>query len=413
MKILIYSLNFHPELTGIGKYSGELAEWLAKKNHEVRVITAPPYYPNWKIGDGYKSWIWQFERLSNVSIWRCPVWIPARPSGIKRILHLLSFALGSIPIILLQILWRPSIVLVIEPPLFAAPLAILLAKICRSHSILHIQDYEIDAAFELGMLKGARLKNFVLHLEGFLMRSFDVVSTISSSMLNRAKKKGVESKRLLIFPNWVDVSAFHITNPEDERFEYRERLGIPHDKIVALYSGNMGAKQGLESLAELAIISNSNINLASVYFVFCGSGVGRNMLLEKTKNLTNVKFLDLQPMDLLPKFFNMIDIHLLPQRADIADLVMPSKLTGMLASGRPVLASANAGTELANVLDGLGIVTEPGNLNALFDGLRMLCSDPSLRLRLGIAGRAYAQNNLDREKLLFNFESYLLRLVKY
>jgi colanic acid biosynthesis glycosyl transferase WcaI len=412
MKILIYSLNFHPELTGIGKYSGELAEWLAKKNHEVRVITAPPYYPNWKIGDGYKSWLWRFERLSNVSIWRCPVWIPVRPSGIKRILHLLSFAFSSIPIALSQIFWRPNVVLVVEPPLFAAPLALILAKICHSRSILHIQDYEIDAAFELGMLKGARLRRFVLYLECAIMRSFDVVSTISSSMLSKAKNKRVESKKLLIFPNWVDVPAFDVSNSDDERFAYRERLGIPHDKIVALYSGNMGAKQGLESLAELAIMCNSNLNLASVYFVFCGSGVGREMLFERTQNLTNVKFLDLQPAALLPKFFNMIDIHLLPQRADIADLVMPSKLTGMLASGRPVLASANAGTELAKVLDGLGIVVEPGNLKALFDGFMRLYGDSALRSRLGIAGRIYAQKYLDREKVLFDFENYLLKLVK-
>lgn len=412
MKILIYSLNFHPELTGIGKYSGELAEWLAKKNHEVRVITAPPYYPNWKIGDGYKSWVWRFERQSDVSIWRCPIWIPSRPIGIKRIFHLLSFTCSSIPIALLHIFWRPNVVLVIEPPLFVAPCALVLAKICRSQSILHIQDYEIDAAFELGILKGAKLRSFILYLESTLMRGFDVVSTISKSMLSKAKKKKVESKRLLFFPNWVDVSAFDISNSGDERFTYRERLGIPHDKIVALYSGNMGTKQGLESLAELAIMCNSNLNLASVYFVFCGTGVGRDMLLARTQNLTNVKFLDLQPADLLPKFFNMIDIHLLPQRADIADLVMPSKLTGMLASGRPVLASTNSGSELANVLDGLGIVVEPGNLKALFDGLIKLYGDPALRSRLGAAGKAYAKKNLDREKLLFDFENYLLSLVK-
>lgn len=412
MKILIYSLNFHPELTGIGKYSGELAEWLAKKNHEVRVITAPPHYPNWKIGDGYKSWVWRFERLSNISIWRCPVWIPFRPSGIKRILHLLSFACSSIPIALLQIFWRPNVVLVVEPPLFAAPLALVLAKICRSRSILHIQDYEIDAAFELGLLKGAKLRSFVLYLESALMRSFEVVSTISSSMLSKAKKKRVESKRLLIFPNWVDVAAFDITNSDDERSTYRERLGIPHDKIVALYSGNMGTKQGLESLAELARMCNLNFNLASVYFIFCGSGVVRDTLYESTQNLTNVRFLDLQPADLLPKFFNMIDIHLLPQRADVADLVMPSKLTGMLASGRPVLASANTGTELANVLDGLGVVVEPGNLKALFDGFMKLYGDPALRSRLGLAGRTYAQKNLDREKILYDFENYLLKIVE-
>ncbi len=412
MKILIYSLNFHPELTGIGKYSGELAEWLVKNNHEVRVIAAPPYYPKWSIGDGYKSWVWRFERLSNVSIWRCPIWIPSRPSGIKRILHLLSFAFSSIPIALLQVLWRPNVVLIIEPPLFAAPLALVLAKICRSRSILHIQDYEVDAAFELGILKGAKLRNFVLYLESALMRRFDIVSTISGSMLSKAKLKKVDSKRLLFFPNWVDVSAFNVCNPDEEKFSYRKRLGIPCNGIVALYSGNLGAKQGLESLADLAVMCNSNFKSSSVYFIFCGDGVSKDMLVERTKDLKNVKFLDLQPAYLLPKFFNMIDIHLLPQRPGVADLVMPSKLTGMLASGRPVLALANAGTELANILDGLGVVVDPGNTRALFDAFVKLCGDPELRSSLGIAGKAYAQKNLDREKILCDFENYLLNLDK-
>lgn len=412
MKVLIYSLNFHPELTGIGKYSGELAEWLAKKKHEVRVITAPPYYPNWKIGNGYKSWLWLLERQHNINIWRCPVWIPARPSGIKRIFHLLSFACSSIPVAFFQILWRPNVVLVIEPPLFVAPIALILAKICHSHSILHIQDFEVDVAFELGILKRGQLKSLVLLLESALMQSFDVVSTISVNMLSRAKVKKVDSKRLLFFPNWVDVSIFNVGNSDEEKFAYRRRLGIPCNSIVALYSGNMGTKQGLESLAELAAMCNSNLESSSVYFVFCGDGIGKDMLVERTKNLINVKFLDLQPAYLLPKFFNMIDIHLLPQRADIADLVMPSKLAGMLASGRPVLAQAKGGTELATVLNGLGVVVEPGNIKVLFDAFTKLCGNPELRSSLGIAGKAYAKKNLDREKILFDFENYLLNLDK-
>lgn len=412
MKILLYSLNFHPELTGIGKYSGELAEWLAKNNHEVRVITAPPYYPAWKIGVTYRSWAWKFEQWRGVTILRCPIWVPSRPGGIKRIFHLLSFFCSSMPIALLQALWRPHVILVLEPPLIVAPVALAIAKVCKSKSILHIQDFEIDAAFELGILKGHKLRSIILDLESILMRRFDVVSTISNGMLSKARKKKVQDNRLLLFPNWVDTSVFNIMNPEAEKLRYRKLLGIPSDKIVALYSGNMGAKQGIEILAELANICASNLSSASIYFIFCGNGVARDALIEQTRKLSNVKFLDLQPAEMLPIFFNMIDIHLLPQRADVADLVMPSKLTGMFASGKPVLASANDGTELANVVEGRGIVVKPESLSDLFDGLLRLAENSALRKNLGDAGKIYAQKNLDREKLLFNFEDYLFKLVR-
>ena len=112
MKILLYGLNFTPELTGIGKYTGELAAWLAARGHAVRVVTAPPYYPAWKIADGFTN-RWGVEDLcggSSLQVWRCPLWVPRQPGGLKRLLHLASFALSSCPVMLRQIFWRPDVV---------------------------------------------------------------------------------------------------------------------------------------------------------------------------------------------------------------------------------------------------------------------------------------------------------------
>jgi colanic acid biosynthesis glycosyl transferase WcaI len=131
LKILLYGINFSPELTGIGKYTGELAVWLAARGHAVRVVTAPPYYPEWKVGAGFKNGHAVEATLNGASlrVWRCPLWVPAQPGGIKRLLHLASFALSSLPVMLRQIVWRPDVVWVVEPALFCAPAAVVVARL--------------------------------------------------------------------------------------------------------------------------------------------------------------------------------------------------------------------------------------------------------------------------------------------
>ena len=120
MKILIYGINYAPELTGIGKYSAEMAEWLAARGHSVSVVTAPPYYPQWRVHDGYRAGRYAREERAGVSVRRAPLWVPARPGGVKRLLHLASFALSSLPS-LLRAAGRPDVILVVEPARSARP----------------------------------------------------------------------------------------------------------------------------------------------------------------------------------------------------------------------------------------------------------------------------------------------------
>jgi len=418
MKIVIQSINFYPELTGIGKYNGEMASWLTSKGHLVRVITAPPYYPKWKISPGYKKYFWSKEIWCGVKVWRCPIWVPIKPNGITRLLHLASFALSSFPIMLWQIFWRPNIILTIEPPLFTAPVALVSARISRAKAILHIQDFEVDAAFDLGLLKGAWLKKIILDIEKFLLRRFDLVSTISGRMVDRAFSKGLIAENIFLFPNWADAQSefkssehYDISKAEPE-FAYRKYLNLPLDGVIALYSGNMGTKQGLEILSQVARkFQKCDDSLPKVHFVFCGDGVGRENLIMQCKDLNFVHFLDFQPSERLASFLAIADIHLLPQRADAADLVMPSKLTGMMASGRPVLVSTHSGTELSNVVQSCGMVVPPEDAQSFYEALIVLASDTDLRQRLGQEGFKYAINNLDRDKILLNFESKLKFLI--
>ena len=107
MKILVYGINYSPELTGIGKYTGEMVEWLAAQGHEVRVITAPPYYPQWQVGENYSAWRYKREEGA-ATVWRCPLYVPKQPSTLKRLLHLGSFAVSSFFPLMAQRRWKPD-----------------------------------------------------------------------------------------------------------------------------------------------------------------------------------------------------------------------------------------------------------------------------------------------------------------
>ncbi|CAB3768609.1 glycosyltransferase WbuB [Paraburkholderia humisilvae] len=405
MKILVYGINYAPELTGIGRYTADMAKSLVAAGHDVRVVCAPPYYPAWQVAPGYSSRRYAKERSEGVHIWRAPLWVPTRPKGARRLVHLASFALSSFPVLLRHVFWRPHAVLSIAPSLLNAPTGWLVARLSGAHAWLHVQDYEVDAAFKLGMLKGDWRKRMALSIERTLLRRFDTVSTISAKMIEHALRKGVSRNKVVHFANWVDTSAIHpLDSQAVARVPLRGELNIPADATVVLYSGNMGAKQGLEVLATAAA---SLAGRRDLVFVFCGQGPAKDGLTAVCGHLPNTRFIPLQPMDKLNELLNLADIHVLPQRADAADLVMPSKLTGMLASGRPVIAMAHEGTELFNTVAPRGVVVPPEALEPLVAAIDALAADPVRRAHLGRAGRDYALAALSRESVLGEFETTL------
>ena len=403
MRILIYSINYFPELTGIGKYNAEMAICLAAQGHEVSIITAPPYYPWWRVQQPYKSWMYRSEELAGVKVYRCPLWVPRQPSGVKRLLHLFSFALTSIPMLLLQFFKRPDVVIVLEPTLFCAPAALGMARISGTRTLLHVQDFEVDAALGLGMVNIRGVGCLAEKLERWLMTRFNCISTISENMVERLGKKGVAKEKRFLLPNWVDAQVIF---PLSKASEYRAKLGIGTETCVALYSGSMGEKQGLEILLEAARQLQTEPELL---LVLCGEGAARARFMKMGEDLPNIRWLPLQPLEKLNELLNLADIHLLPQRADVADMVMPSKLLGMLASGRPVLVTAYPGTQLAKVVSSCGKVVEPGNTQQFVKGLLELAHDRSQREQLGAAARNAARA-WDKASVLSDFEKHLQAL---
>ncbi len=394
MRILFYSVNFAPEPTGIGKYSGEMAAWLVDRGHMVRIVAAPPYYPQWKIDPAYAWPPYRREYWRGMEIWRAPLWVPKAVGGASRVLHLLSFAISSFPLMIRQVVWRPDVVVTVAPAFVCAPAGLLTARLCGARSWLHLQDFEVDLAFRMNLLKGKLLQRFVSGVERWVLRRFDSVSSISRRMVEQLLTKGVELKRARYFPNWVDISRI---KPSMRSNAYRSELAIAPDAKVVLFSGSLGGKQGLMVIPEAARLLT---NRPDIVFVVCGDGVVKPRLQAAASDLPNVRFLPLQPVERLGELLCMADMHLLPQSPGAADLVLPSKLSGMLASGRPVISTCRAGTELDAVVSKCGLVVPPQNGAALAAAVCRLADQTKLRSELGRRARAFAESNYERDAIL-------------
>lgn len=359
-KIILYGMNFAPEITGVGKYTGEIADYLTGQGADVTVVTTPPHYPGWSVRDGYTN-SYSVERKKNTTIFRVPLFLKENMGGIWRLIAPLSFAATSAPVVLWNILrYRPQIVICVEPTLFASPLAILAAKAVGARTVLHVQDLEVDAAFAVGHLKSLGVLTKAAYLfEKYTLKGFDRIITISERMAARLTQKTGKAEQVAIVRNWVDLEHIY---PLGRNSAYRQELGYADDDFIVLYSGNIGAKQGLDTLLDAASKLDQN---GKIKFIIAGEGPAKRGLVEKYGKLAHVSFLPFQPYEKFNEFMNLASLHALPQERGAADLVLPSKLGGMLASGAPVVVTADEGTELANFLGDSAIITPPGDADAL------------------------------------------------
>lgn len=401
MKILVYGINYSPELTGIGKYTGEMVEWMTQQGHEVRVITAPPYYPEWQVGVNYSAWRYRREEGA-ATVWRCPLYVPKQPSTIKRLLHLGSFAVSSFFPLMAQRSWKPDRIIGVVPTLFCTPGMRLLAKLSGSRTLLHIQDYEVDAMLGLGMAgkgKSGSVAKLASAFERSALHNVDNVSTISRSMMKKACEKGVPMEKVIFFPNWSEVSRFRDVS-ETLIIALRQRLSLPEDRKLILYSGNIGEKQGLESVIDAA----DQLRHQPWLFVIVGQGGGKARLekMAAERGLDNVKFLPLQSYEDLPALLAMGDCHLVIQKRGAADAVLPSKLTNILAVGGNAVITAETETELGQLCQdnpGIAVCVTPESVPSLVEGIERALMMP----KQNVIARAWAERTLDKEHVLEQF----------
>jgi colanic acid biosynthesis glycosyl transferase WcaI len=408
MKVFVYGINYAPELSGIGKYTGELAEWLAEQTHQVEVFTGKPYYPEWQVHPSYKKKWWYTECVNKVKIHRSPLYVPKQLNSLKRIWHEFSFIICLIPFWFVSLFQKKAdIVIVIAPPFHLGLLALCYAKLKRTKILYHVQDLQVDAAKDMAMIKNTWALRLMFKLEAFIMKHVDYVSTISDGMVNKIKAKGISTSTIFLFPNWVDT---HFMTPKNVDDSMRKELQISMNDFVVMYSGNLGEKQGLENMLYVAEKFQSE---KQVLFLVVGSGGNKEKLMQQASqsNLTNVRFIDLQAHEKFPSLLAVADVHLVLQKASASDLMMPSKLTGILSVGGYSIVTALEHTSLHGVIhyNQVGDVILPDDLEALYNAIAKAIHKDLKPYKLN--ARTYALNHLEKTKLLSEFERAILKIV--
>ena len=405
MRLLIHGMNYAPELLGIGRYTGELGAYLAARAHQVTVLTAAPYYPQWRVQEDYRPQRWRREWLDGVEVLRAPQYVPARVSGLGRLLQECSFDASCLYWWSTCLLARPwDAMVAVCPPMTSGLVPGLLARRLGVPLLIHVQDLQLDAARELGILRQPLLLEVLTWLELRLLRQARKVTTISRSMAARLAAKGVAPSRIQVLPNWADLDK---VRPGPRLNALRRELGLTSETVV-LYAGNLGEKQGLEVILEAAALTRSK---PSIRYLIAGEGAARDRIKLRAQDLglDNVTFLPLQLDSRLPLLLAAADLHLVVQRREAADLVMPSKLTNIMAAGRPFIATAARATELGRVTteSRAGLLVPPEDGWALAQAVLALAEDHGARKEMGIRARRYAEAFWDRERILRQWEGVL------
>lgn len=394
MNIIIISNHYSPEDSGIGLYSTGMAEFLAKK-HNVKVIAAMPYYPQWEIYPEYKDKS-KFcrEIINNVEVFRFKQYTPKNPSFLKRIYQMCHFFIGSIVNVFK--IKKNDVVIVVMP----FTISILLGRMVKffrgGKLLVHIQDFEFDAAFETGLSKkSGLLTKPVFYVERFLLNQADSISTISYGMLKKLETK--TSSATSYFPNWIDYSKI---NPETAN---PNKLFDPN-KFNILYSGNIGAKQDWDFFIDF-VSTCQEIEQVHIYLI--GEGAKRKEVVESLRDFKNCTYYPPVRYEELNDLLSNADLHLLFQKDTVVDTVMPSKILGMMATAKPSIVSGHRDSEVKvnfEISKGGFYFYDESKMESIMEVIKKLIENPLQSQIIGNEARKFIVEKYSMEIVLGQFQ---------
>jgi colanic acid biosynthesis glycosyl transferase WcaI len=386
--ICILGLNYPPEPTGIAPYTGALAAGLAEAGYDVTAQVAHPHYPEWALHDGYGQWT-RTEYREEVKVQRRLHYVPTSPRGMRRLLSEVSFGIR-----LLFAGWgRPDVVIAISPPLFSLAFAVIRQCITprRPAFVLWVQDI-----YSLGLTEtgegGEMVRRLTKFVEARVARSADRVVVIHQQFADFMNRElGVPSSRVEVARNWTHLPA---SAPVDAAAA-KASLGWPRDVTLAVHTGNMGAKQGLQNIVEAARIADERGE--PVHFILVGGGGERGQLEEEAAGISRLTFLDpLSDAD-YRLALGAADVLIVNEKPGVAAMAMPSKLTSYFDAGRPVVAATDPGGITASEIAAAdaGVVVQAGAPAALLDAVLGMGRNAEIAAQYGINARRHRIALLD------------------
>ena len=401
--VLLVSIDYWPEVTGIGPYSAGVADHLASTGHDVTVLTGMPHYPQWRVWPDYAGMWRHSEERDGVHIVRRRHYVPTRQSAVRRAAYesswLVHAGLARPPS-------RPDAVLGVIPSLSGGIIARLAAARARAAYGVVVQDLVSAAAAQSGIEGGRTVADLTRRLESWALSHATVVAPVAEAFRPALSAMGVADDRIVTLPNWS-----HLPEPNGDRRQTRQRLGWADDDWIVLHAGNMGLKQGLDQVLDVGRLADRDG--VPVRLVLMGDGSQREMLVERAAGIRSLEFRPFVPATELSDVLAAADVLLLSERATVVDMSLPSKLTAYFAAGRPIVAAVHpAGASAQEVQRaGAGLTAAAGDADALLGAIMGVRGRPDGGRAMGESGRQYARERLGKAATLAQVDVIIDRLL--
>jgi colanic acid biosynthesis glycosyl transferase WcaI len=408
VRISLLIIQFPPDVNSTGLLMEQVCQGLLARGHQVSVTTTFPHYERFRVWDEYRGKL--AERSAHGAMDVLRLWVYA--SGTKqriahRTLSYLSFnALATLSGLCSRRTY--DVILATNGSFFSGLTASVVAGVKGVPFVLNVQDLYPEVPVRTGQIRDRRVIAVLERLERFMYRRAAHLAVIAPSFRESLLAKGVPLHKISVVPNFVDTE-FIRPLPKANEFSRRHDLA---DKFVVSHAGNVGYVYGLDALLDAAALLAGH---EDIVFLIVGDGVAKPHLVDKARRLglKNVRFLPFQPREALPWLRAASDVQVSLYRRGAAMSSLPSKVYEIMASGRPVLASAEVGSSTWDLIEatGCGLCVEPEDGGRLAEAVLRLHHDSALRCALGGRGRRHAEQTYSLPAVVAQYDEILRRVV--
>jgi colanic acid biosynthesis glycosyl transferase WcaI len=405
MRIQFMAQCYAPEEVSAAILITELAVDLAKRGHQVSVVTGAPNYPQGRVFEGYRNRLLQMEALDGVRVIRTWSYISPSKKFWSRLFHYGTYSATAFYGGLAA--GRPDILVSYSPPLPLGLSAWLLSRLWRIPWVLQIEDLYPDAAIAAGVMKNKKVIDFFLGMERFLYQKAQHISVISESFRQTLLAKNVPPRKVDLIPVWADPDEVRPL-PKENSFRHRHQL---NDKYVVMYAGNVGLTSCLEDVLQAAELLRPRTN---IHFLIVGEGIKKDALVDevRSKQLPNVTFLPYQPREVFAEMLAAADLSLVTLNSGAALSSLPSKIFNVMASARPILAVAPLESEIAHIIQeaDCGWTVSPGFPAEMAAQIVQSMAQELSCINMGQNGRIHLEKHYSRKSCVDAYEKMLIAL---
>lgn len=406
-KMLIYAHYFYPDVASTAQILTELCQGL-QESFDITVICVVPSYSG-KIEDKYKVHRLYKEKLDNINIIRVRVPEFNKANKLSRVKNLISYFNNSL-YTTIKLEKQDYIFSISQPPILGGLLGVIGKILKGGKFIYNIQDFNPEQTMAIGYSKNKLLLKLALLIDKFncLMSNKVIVvgRDMQETLKNRFKNHTIPST---FINNWIDEKKIYPLSRNDKKvIEFKEKYNL-QNKFIIMYSGNIGLYYDLENL--IKVIGKFKEN-QDVIFAFVGDGSVRKGIVKyvEDNSLKNVKFIPYQDKENLNYSLNAADVHWVVNAKGIKGVSVPSKLYGVMASGKPVLGVLDKESEARMIVEDshCGICAEPSDYEEVYKCINYIIKNQDNIHLMGVNGRRYLENKLSKRVSISKYKESIL-----